>query len=104
MNEHDLRFLQVAKQSLKNYEIGKIHIDEKKKIGDIGFSGYRMIKFRVVGILRDFLITVYDAYGDRDIQDYRPTVRSHLLWLESLSQDTGLAVQKPVQNGSGDWE
>ena len=102
MNEKDLHFLQVAKLGLKDYDVGDVYIDESEKIGHIGFSGYRMIKFRVVGVHGDFLVTVYDASGERNIQDYKSAVCSHLLWLEALDRDTDLAAQVPVQNRSGD--
>lgn len=102
MNKKDLYFLQIAKQGLKSYDIEGVHIDESGKIGHIGFSGYQMVKFRVIGELDHFLITVYDASGDRSIRDYRSVVHSHLLWLKSLDRDTDLVVQKPVLNRSGE--
>ena len=102
MKEH-LLFIHAAKQALKNYDVGEAHIDERKEVGHIGFSGYHMVKFRTGVASGSFLITVYYAQGDRNIHDYRATIHSHLLWLDALNRDTDLVVQKPFRNRSGDF-
>jgi Ser/Thr protein kinase RdoA (MazF antagonist) len=103
LNEDQLHFLQIARQALDCYDLGDVHIDEHKVVGHIGFFGYTMIKFRVNGATTDFLINVHDAYQGRHIQDYRSTIRSHLLWLEALNNETDLVIQKPVHNTLGDY-
>ena len=103
MNKNQLHFLQIAKQALSYYDLGEVHIDERKVVGHIGFSGYKMIKFRVKGTNKHFLINVHYAYPGRNIQDYRLTIYSHLLWLEALNNDTDLVIQKPVRNRLGDF-
>jgi Ser/Thr protein kinase RdoA (MazF antagonist) len=102
LNENQRNSLQIAKQALDDYDLGKAHVDEHKVVGHIGFSGYTMVKFRVKGANGSFLINVHDAYPGRDIQDYRSTIRSHLLWLEALNKETDLVIQKPVHNTQGD--
>ena len=97
------QFLHAADRALENYETGEARIAERKQVGHIGFSGYTMVKFRADGASGSYLVTVYYAEGDRDIHDYQTTIRSHLLWLESLDRDTDLVVQRPVRSLSGDF-
>ncbi len=103
MREQLLQYLHVASKALANYDIGEVHIHERKQVGHIGFSGYRMVKFRADGASGSWLVTVYYARGDGDIHDYRTAIRSHLLWLEALDRDTDLVIQKPVRSLSGDF-
>ena len=103
MSEHLQLYLRAAGKALSNYDIGEVRIDERKQVGHIGFSGYSMVKFRAEGASGSYLVTVYDAEGDRNIHDYRTAIRSHLLWLEALDRDTDLVVQIPVHNLSGDF-
>ena len=102
MRELLFQYLDVAGKALANYDIGEVRIHERKQVGHIGFSGYRMVKFRADGASGSWLVTVYYARGDGDIHDYRTAIRSHLLWLEALDRDTDLVIQKPVRNLSGD--
>ena len=103
MKEHLLHFLHAARLALENYDVGKVAIDESKEVGHIGFSGYHMVKFRADGSSGSFLVTVYYADGDRNIHSYRTDVHSHLHWLEALSRDTDLVIQKPIRSRSGDF-
>ncbi len=102
MCEHLQHYLHAADRALENYDTGEVRIDARKPMGHIGFSGYRMVKFRADGASGSWLVTVYYARGDGDIHDYRTAIRSHLLWLEALDRDTDLVIQKPVRNLSGD--
>ncbi|MDE3259695.1 MAG: phosphotransferase [Gemmatimonadota bacterium] len=102
MSEHLQHYLQAADRALEYYNIGEVRIHERKQVGHIGFSGYRMVKFRADGASGSWLVTVYYARGDGDIHDYRTAIRSHLLWLEALDHDTDLVIQKPVRSLSGD--
>ena len=103
MGEHLQLYLHAADRALQNYDSGKACIAVRKQVGHIGFSGYNMVKFRADGASGSYLVTVYYARGDRDIQEYRTTIRSHLLWLEALDRETDLFVQRPVRNLSGDF-
>ena len=103
VRDHRQHYLCVAGKALANYDIGEVHIDERKPVGHIGFSGYSMVKFRADGASGSYLVTVYYARGDGDIQDYRAAIRSHDLWLEALDRDTDLIVQRPVLNLSGNF-
>lgn len=102
MSEHLCQYLHAADRALEDYDIGEVRIGERKQVGHIGFSGYRMVKFRADGASGSWLVTVYYASGEGDIHDYRTAIRSHLLWLEALDRDTDLVIQKPVRNLSGD--
>lgn len=101
MEDHRQQYLRVAGKALEKYDIGEVGIAERKPVGHIGFSGYRMVKFRADTASGSLLVTVYYASDGRDVRDYRASIRSHLLWLEALDRDTDLVVQRPVRNLSG---
>lgn len=103
MNKNQLHFLQIAKQALNYYDLEDVHVDERKVVGHIGFFGYKMIKFCVIGANNRFLINVHYAYQGQNIQDYRSTIKSHLLWLDALNSETDLIVQEPIRNTLGDF-
>ena len=39
--------------------LGQVRIDESKVVGHIGFSGYKMIKFRINGANDHYLVNVH---------------------------------------------
>jgi hypothetical protein len=93
-------FFQAANDALARYELADdTRLDDSDAIGDIGFEGFRMIKFKAGSERSEYLVTVYPAREDGEAP---ARIRSHHAWLEALARDTDLTVQDPVRNHDGE--
>ena len=93
-------FFEVANNALTRYElIEHTRLDDSGVIGDIGFEGYRTIKFKAGGERPEYLVSVCPARPDSEAV---ARIRSHHAWLHALECDTDLTVQAPVRNVDGE--
>ena len=100
MQERHRVFWQAANDALTRYElIENARLDDSGVIGDIGFEGYRTIKFRAGGERPEYLVSVCPARPDSEAL---VRISSHHAWLDALARDTDLTVQQPVRNLDGD--
>ncbi len=93
--------ISISQLALEHYDIGGVAL-----IAFIGQS--QNTTFRVEALSGDkFLLRVHMGLDDGEAksnqwQEQR-SIKSELLWLQALAQETPLRVQRPVANRDGEW-